>query len=126
MPLEVHEHFDAEGNLTGRTEVAREPEWNDRARQDALALIGWDAARCPTCGNYDTLIPFTQETRNIRWPEHDNRKIEVTPMRCLACGAMDLQKRDFAKKHEKDKPVTGQSLASDGHMFVARPLPKED
>ncbi len=46
-------------------------------------------------------------------------------MRCLTCGAMDTLRRDFATKHGDDKAMPGQSLPADGHMFSARPLPKE-
>lgn len=85
----------------------------------------WEAGRCPSCGNYDTLVPLPRATRHVFWAEHDNRNIEVAQMRCVTCGAMDILRRDFNAKHEKDKAIPGTAIAADGHMFSARPLPKE-
>jgi hypothetical protein len=47
---EVHEHFDADGNLTGTTVVTRESMWDDEARGRALRLAEYEASICPKCG----------------------------------------------------------------------------
>jgi hypothetical protein len=126
VPAETHEHYDADGVLTGTTVVQRESEWTDLARERALALGVWEASRCGSCGNYGTLVMLPSETRHVTWEDHEGRKVEVYQMRCLTCGAMDLLKRDFAKAHEKDKPKPGQAMATDGHTFTARPIDEED
>lgn len=49
-PEERHDHFDAEGKLTGYTIVTREPEWDDEQRDWALALTHAEENQCPLCG----------------------------------------------------------------------------
>jgi hypothetical protein len=45
----VHEHFDANGVLTGTTVVTRESVWDDTSRERALALTAYEAGTCK-CG----------------------------------------------------------------------------
>lgn len=99
--------------------VHRDSGWDDRARADALALLAWERTRCPTCGQIDTLVELPADVRHVTWTQHDNRIAEVRQYRCITCGAQDLQKRDFAKKHEKTEPRPGEFIASDGRVFIA-------
>lgn len=48
--LEVHEHFDAEGNPAGRTVVTAESPWTAEARAWALGLTLREHADCRRCG----------------------------------------------------------------------------
>jgi len=47
---EVHEHFDADGNVTGRTVVTVESEWTPEARAWALGLALREHVECRKCG----------------------------------------------------------------------------
>lgn len=85
-----------------------------------------EARQCPNCRNYDSLVELPRDLRHVTWPEHNGRKFEVAQYRCLACGAADLIKRDWATKHEDEKPIAGQAATFDGRMFVTRPLTEED
>lgn len=49
MPREVHEHFDADGKLTGTTVVTRESAWDDESRGRALRLAEYEDSLCG-CG----------------------------------------------------------------------------
>lgn len=119
--VETHEHFDPDGNLTGTTIVTRESEWDDYARSLAMALDVFEATRCPSCHNWDALVPLKASLRHVTWEQHDGRKVEVAQYRCIYCGAADLIKRDDHKRHEKDQPAAGTAGWADGRMFVARP-----
>lgn len=85
----------------------------------------WEGSRCPTCHNWDALVPLKADLRHVTWEQHDGRKVEVGQYRCVFCGAADLIRRDWNTQHEKDKPVTGQAAPGDGRMFVARPITEE-
>ena len=126
MPKETHEHFDAEGKYTGKTVVSRESEWNDYTRSRVFALMAYEAQQCPACGNYDVLVPIPKAERRYRWDEHGGQMIEVVQYRCLACGAADVIKRDWSERHAKDQTVTGHASASDGRVFMARPVSNEE
>lgn len=102
------------------TVVTREPEWDDYTRSRVLALAAWEARRCSSCGNYESMVPLKSDLRHVTWP--DGQVFAVEQYRCLACGSADLIKRDWQTAHEKDKPTTGQHAAGDGRMFVARPV----
>ncbi len=49
MPIEVHEHYDVDGNKTGQTVIQRESAWDDESRARALALAEYERGRCG-CG----------------------------------------------------------------------------
>lgn len=87
-----------------------------------MALMAWEARKCPNCGNYDTLIALPRDRRFVTWDQHGGRVMDVQQYRCLACGAADLIRRDWAEKHKDDKPIPGQYLDGDGRIFVAQPL----
>lgn len=126
MPTETHEHYDADGVYTGKTVVRRESEWTEHAQSRALALGAWEAGKCPTCGNYDSLVPLKKDLRHYEWDEYDGQKFAVAQYRCLACASADVVRRDWMARHEKDQPVTGHALAVDGRVFIARPATEED
>lgn len=125
MPKETHEHFDADGNLTGTTTVTRESEWNAYTRSRAFALMAYEAQRCPKCSNYGTLVPVEEGLRYVRWDEH-GRRIEVAQYRCLTCASREAVQRAWAEKHEKDKPEPGKAGPGDGLMFMATPTIDEE
>lgn len=87
-----------------------------------MALALWEAGRCPTCLNYDCLVPLSREKRIVTWENHGGEKFIVEPYRCLACGAADLVRRDWNTKHEDDKPTPGSYMEADGRMFIASPV----
>ncbi len=126
VPAEVHEHYDANDVYTGKTVVRRESEWDDDGRASALGLAAWEAMRCPSCRNYDTLVPIPTATRHVTWEEHGDRKAEVVQYRCITCGAIDVVRRDFTKKHEKKEPVPGHAAPADGRIFLAHPIDAEE
>ena len=106
------------------TVVTREPEFDDYTRSRILALAAWEARRCSTCGNYESLVPLKTDLRHVTWP--DGEVFAVDQYRCLACGSAEIIKRDYQSDHEKDKPTRGQFAAGDGRMFVARPVVSDD
>lgn len=109
------------------TTVTREPEFDDYTRSRVMALLAWEAGRCPKCGNYDTLVELRRDNRYVNWPQHGGRRFEVTAWRCTACGAADIVERDFTTKHAKDKPpAAGVFAPGDGRMYSARPITEED
>lgn len=104
------------------TVVTRESEWDERSLNRALGLAEHESNRCPSCRSYDSLVPIPNETRDVAWAEHDGRKAQVLQFRCIACGAADLVKRDWHKKHEDDAERTGVAKPADGRFFIATPL----
>lgn len=131
MPEETHTYRDRDGNPCAMSDawstvVDRKSEWNDYTRDRVYALMAYEAQQCPGCGNYDTLVPLDKDLKHVTWTQHDGRKIEVRQMRCVACGAADLVKRDAAERHKDDKPATGRAAWADGRMFATRPLTDEE
>lgn len=126
MPKEIHEHFDAHDNYTGKTVVTRESEWDDYTRSRVLALAAYEGQQCPNCGNYMTLVDLPANLLHVRWAEHDNRKFAVGQYRCLACASADTVKRSWSERHGDEKPQPGQAAAGDGLMFMARPIDDEE
>lgn len=89
-----------------------------------MALAVYEGSRCPSCHNYDVLVPLRGAKRDVTWEEHGGRVVAVEQFRCIACGASDLIQRDFNALHADKKPQTGKAAPGDGRMFVARPIPK--
>ena len=121
-PTERHDHFDADGNLTGYTIVTREPEWDERARTEAIASVYADWGRCPKCGQSaaterDTLF---RETRTWTWL--DGRQWETFATRCLGCAAIETAERRWRKKYEKHTPTPGVYAPYDGVTWHVEPL----
>lgn len=86
-----------------------------------MSLDLYESTRCPSCHNWDALVPLTADLRHVTWEQHNGVKVEVAQLRCIYCGAADLIKRDAFKRHEKDTPAAGTAAWDDGRMFVARP-----
>lgn len=103
---ELHEHYDADGNLTGSTLVTR-PGWADMDRAWALGLALREAGTCPGCGGdlAETLDP------DWKWIPED-------PAECFRCGAIHASQKAF----EKDQRA--RSLLH-GAKKVARKKPKK-
>lgn len=104
MPTEVHEHYDADGNYTGKTVVTRESEWDDETRERALNLTAYDESLCACgCG-----LPVTES--------HKDQPYKVHAIRCYARRALDKRKRQAAEEAKRNKAPDGWN---DGvHYFV--------
>lgn len=96
MPLDVfdgepivHEHYDADGNLTGSTVI---PGWSDDARAWALGLALREAHECPR-GHF---LPESSHT-DWRWKADE-------PLVCFACSALNSE----MTKHKDDKLLHSQ------------------
>lgn len=81
---ELHEHYDAEGNLTGSTVVTR-PGWSDDDRAWALGLALREANQCPH--GHD----LSEST------DYDYRWVPEPPIVCLACVALEAAAKANAK-----------------------------
>lgn len=125
MPKETQEHFDAEGNYTGKTIVTRESEWNAYTRSRVYALLAYEGRKCPNCGNFDTLEPVSKDPIRVRWDDF-GRRIEVAQYRCITCASTAAVRRAWIEEHENDKPVPGQAAPADGLMFMATPTTYEE
>lgn len=105
--IEVHEHYDPDGNLTGTTVVTK-PGWSDENRAWALGLTLREANRCPGCGGdlHETTDP------DYRW-------VPDTPITCLRCVGLSAA----SKATEKTDPHHRQILHT--VRKVPRPKPKK-
>lgn len=89
--VELHEHYDAAGNLTGSTVVTR-PGWSERDRSFALGLSMRQAAECPRGhGLAEQLAPDAADWLYV--PDK--------PITCQACVALDAAAKAFEKHPEK-------------------------
>lgn len=106
------------------TVVHREPEWDDRARNEAIGLLVAEQTACPSCGLLmeDVTAEMRREARNVSWG--DGRKFEVRVYRCLGCMASTLIERDFRNKHKDHKEVPGVYSPTDGVRFRASQIGK--
>jgi hypothetical protein len=43
-------HYDAAGNITGRSVHWCEPVWDEQSRAEMIAMAVWEAQQCPLCG----------------------------------------------------------------------------
>jgi hypothetical protein len=85
----IHRHYDADGNLTGTTEIVSP--WDDDARNEAEAL--WEADRliCGICGN------LREECGDPESAWYPQRHI------CYAKRQQETADRKYGELH-KDKP----------------------
>lgn len=113
-PVETHIHYDADDNVTGRTEVVREPEWDDEQRALALDMTDYDRMTCRGCGGHYLRTRDKTVARDVQDVEDF----------CLDCDAI----AKVRKAHHK-----GHAHVSDEHcdchqraVYVARyvPLPE--
>jgi hypothetical protein len=95
-PSERHDHFDADGNLTGYTIVTRESEFTDSDRDHVAALAEVRANECPKCGG-----PLDQTTdAHVAWKvEYDecNRCETVAYTQARDSGDSDSEARKQAR-----------------------------
>jgi hypothetical protein len=80
----IHRHYDADGNLTGWTEI---PGWSADDQAWALSLLAYEANRCPGCGGD---LHETTDPEYLWRPE--------PPVVCLRCVGLEAA----VKQHEKD------------------------
>jgi hypothetical protein len=115
-PVELHEHYDVDGALTGSTVVTRESEWDDTARARAEALLLVEDTSCNKCGG--------DLNRSLqRGPVYDVDTDTV----CYSCAALELVEREEGTRHENDKPFPGRQMYMDGRIYTVREIepPKE-
>lgn len=106
---ERHEHFDAEGNLTGFTVVHREPEWLDSDVRELLELADVEAHSCPGCGWHESL---TGDKSNTFTPKNDVCPVCAGRTRWDRMQAHDDQQ--WERKHEG--APAAQPRPSDGRL----------
>jgi hypothetical protein len=74
-----------------------------------------DDLRCRSCGMSGAMVPVRDEDVFKTHGKGPNaRKLLVAAYRCLGCASIEAVRRDFDKKHEKKKPVTGEMSPGDG------------
>lgn len=100
VPAETHEHYDADGNYTGRTVVTREPRWTDHERHRLLAKLEHDTHICEGCGVHSDLI------------EADDLMLSPTTRVCPLCAAREQLKRVLAEADEKAETAAGEVPAA--------------
>lgn len=90
-PAEVTEfHYDRKGRLV-RAVTRREVEWDDDERAWALALLEYEADKCPGCGGQ--LSQTTDPTTEGRWHV-------PPPTRCHRCTAIAAAQEPYREtKH---------------------------
>lgn len=103
------------------TVVTKHSDFDDYTRSRIFALMAWEAGKCPSCGNYDSLVELPADKRHVTWAQHDGTVLEVLQYRCLPCASKELVQRDFAEKHKDDKAAPGNFIEADGRVFIARP-----
>lgn len=109
MPVEVHKHFNPDGELVGYTEIHRESPWDDDQRAQAEALFEAEQLICPKCGNPRELC--SDPTRQW-YPQLST---------CYAKAAEEVADWRFKQKHERAKRTPEQpTLQTDGrHVWVS-------
>lgn len=80
----IHKHYDADGNVTGWTEI---PGWSADDQAWALSLLAWEAAKCSGCGG---------DLRETTDPDYLWRP--EPPIVCFRCIGFE----NAAKRWEKD------------------------
>lgn len=113
-PSERHEHYDAEGNLTGYTVVTRDAEWDSNERNRMLALEMYEAQVCD-CGFHESVL---SDPSNIIMPK---------PRVCPVCAGLDGYMRvlkadddEWDKKHKDPSPA--EKRPSDGRRVSLQHL----
>lgn len=112
-PREVHQHYDAAGNLTGTTVITREAEWDEETRGRVLRLAEYERSLC-LCGcGLPTAVA------------HDPKAvIGVGKYVCMAQRAVDVKKRKDQAEHQgkDDKVRRDGSRWDDGLNYYAVPV----
>ena len=111
-PTETHEHYDADGNLTGRTVIRRESAWDDGERDAQHAL---DLLVCPSCGNLRSVC--SDPARD--WHPHESV--------CWPTATREWGVRRLQAKHEKVEVSDDALHPLDGvSVWVADEPPEDD
>ena len=116
VPRERHEHFDAEGNLTGFTVVERESEWLESDVRELLELARVEGDSCPGCGWHHS---FTDDQTNVFEP-----KDHVCPV----CATKTRRERLLAHREGeayKDSPPEAQRPSDGRYSTFALLSPEE-
>lgn len=114
-PEERHEHYDAEGNLTGFTIVTREVEWDDRQRARMEALSIYERGVC-SCGFHESL---TNDKANAFTFE-----VKTCPV-CRGAAKFDRIQQHSDEQSDKtlgDNPPPGLSRSADGRRTFIRQM----
>lgn len=116
-PVERHEHYDADDNLTGYTVVTREPEWDDTSRDELLALARYEL-EVHSCGYHSSL---THDPANVFMPTEDT---------CPVCKGRDAFARIQHDADQKAEKAAGddprKSRPGDGRTTYMRLLPPDE
>lgn len=108
-PSEVHEHFDADGNLTGTTVVTREPEWDDESRNLALDLLEHDRMIHRGCGNHMSLSMDAGHAR----------KVDHFRAVCEDCLAIDKAREQWHRAQRHGGEVAACEKCESEQFYVA-------
>lgn len=111
VPQEVHEHFDADGVLTGYTVVTRESLWDDDSRGRAMRLAEYEQDVC-SCG------------QPVEVCQDQNRVMGVGKRVCMSERAIRIKRRNDEAEHKGDTPHPQRGLWSDGLHYYAVPQTK--
>lgn len=104
MPREVHEHFDADGNLTGSTVITRESAWDEQTRTRVLELAAFEDSLCRCgCG-----VPMDVA--------HKEGPFKVDTFTCWADRAMRVKREYDEQQAKKDQLPDGWNWGR--HYFV--------
>ena len=108
--VEIHRHFDADGNQTGSTEVVIPSPWDEDSRDEAEALHEADLLICPHCGN------LREDCSQPDGGWYPQRNI------CYASGALEVAQWRYHEKHKKaERSQKSPTLPTDGvTLWVSR------
>lgn len=91
-------------------EVIREPEWSDKDREEAEALMLCEALTCKGCGCW---LPESA---------HESFVALVDDATCYGCRSLAVVQRDTERKHKEDpNPAPGRPGWMDGLRMSVRP-----
>lgn len=114
VPQEHHEHYDADGNLTGYTVISRESEWDEDEVTKLIELRIYDAGVCSGCGYHKSL---TGDLDNLFAIEVDH---------CNVCAALAKHGRIQGADDKKavnamgKEPAPARKRPSDGRHVSVR------
>lgn len=112
MPEVVHEHYNPEGALVGRTVIRSESPWDDAARKHAEAALLAADLICPKCGNLRSICSNPDLTA---YP---------TPSTCHVSAVREQAERMWQAVREGKSPesvmAAGLPQATDGtHIWAS-------
>lgn len=90
--------------------MIREPEWSDKDREEAEALMLCEALTCKGCGCW---LPESA---------HESFVALVDDATCYGCRSLAVVQRDTERKHKEDpNPAPGRPGWMDGLRMSVRP-----